>query len=301
MKFDKLFIIIPVLIVGGVFAVLMSNKVPDPKVASTRFFYELKYKPNLSSDSLASVLTVLDVVSGSQSVYRDYTVLAQDSILKAQMETMRKTGVFVQMEKLIKMPKFGYRILKKYPLAASNSIQFIDGIERKLFAYEEKLKFDWKIQPDTATISTYKTQKATMNFGGRTWTAWFTPDIPFQDGPYKFCGLPGLIVKLQDGEENYSWTLVGNKNIENYTFITYADQLYYGNNVTPKLISRKRFMTTYQEYKKEPFASIKAQLTKEELNNKIPGSNLTQGDMIASQERVMKEFFSFNNNPIEKN
>ena len=301
MKSDKLFIFFPVLIIGGVFAVLMANKTPAPSEESTRFFYELKYKPNTSSDSLSSVLTILDVVNGNQSIYRDYTVIAQDSVLKAQMENMRKTGVFVQMEKLIKMPKFGYRISKKYPLATTNSIQFIDGIERKLFAYEQKLDFKWKILPDTATISTYKTQKATTTFGGRTWTAWFTPDIPFQDGPYKFCGLPGLIVKLQDAEENYSWTLAGNKNIENYTSITFADQLYYGNNVTPKLISKAKFSSTYSEYKKEPFASIKAQLTKEEMKNKIPGSNITQGDMIASQERVMKEFFSFNNNPIERN
>ncbi len=164
------------------------------------------------------------------------------------------------MEKLIKMPKFGYRILKKYPLSKDNGIQFIDGIERKLFAYEEKLKFDWKILPDTATINTYATQKATTNFGGRTWFAWFTTKIPFQDGPYKFGGLPGLIVKLQDSEENYFWTLIGNKNIENYNPVSYADELYYGNNVTPKVISKNKFISTYDEYKKSPLASIKAQL-----------------------------------------
>lgn len=34
------------------------------------------------------------------------------------------------------------------------------------------------------------TQKATCDFAGRKWIAWFTTEIPIQDGPYKFYGLP---------------------------------------------------------------------------------------------------------------
>ncbi len=37
------------------------------------------------------------------------------------------------------------------------------------------------------------------------------------------------------------------------------------------------------------------------MNSKIPGSNITQGEMIESQEKALKEFFNYNNNPIEKN
>jgi GLPGLI family protein len=55
-----------------------------------------------------------------------------------------------------------------------------------------------------------------------------TPTIPkfgfhFPDGPYKFSGLPGLIVKIEDADKNYSWELKGNKKIENYSELTYME------------------------------------------------------------------------------
>jgi GLPGLI family protein len=35
-------------------------------------------------------------------------------------------------------------------------------------------------------------------------TAWFALDIPISDGPWKFCGLPGLIMEVYDkGEQQY--------------------------------------------------------------------------------------------------
>jgi GLPGLI family protein len=297
----KIFVAAPLLIVSSVLAFCLSNKKPSEKNdPALRFYYDLKYKANLSSDSISNVLTILDVNDGKQSVYRDYTMIQQDSILKEQMENMRKTGVFVQMEKLVKLPKFGYRISKRYPLATANNVQYIDGIERKLFSYNEKLEFNWEILPDTSTISNYQVQKAIASFGGRKWIAWFTTEIPIQDGPYKFCGLPGLIVKIHDIDEDYSWVLIGNKNLENYNPITYADQLYFGNNVIPKVIPKSKFIKTWTQYKRDPFASIKAQLTKDELDSKVGGSHLTQGEMIESQEKALKEYFSFNNNPIEK-
>lgn len=61
-------------------------------------------------------------------------------------------------------------------------------------------------------IGEFNTQKAETNFAGRKWIAWFTSDIPFQDGPYKFHGLPGLIVKIESADKTHSMELKGVKN-----------------------------------------------------------------------------------------
>lgn len=53
-----------------------------------------------------------------------------------------------------------------------------------------------------------------MNFGGRIWTAWFAPEIKIADGPYKFSGLPGLILKLEDDKGDYRFSFVKKINIE---------------------------------------------------------------------------------------
>jgi GLPGLI family protein len=61
----------------------------------------------------------------------------------------------------------------------------------------------WTILGDTMKISGYNCQNATTNFRGRLYIAWFTPELPWNEGPYKFRGLPGLIIKIEDTKENF--------------------------------------------------------------------------------------------------
>lgn len=70
----------------------------------------------------------------------------------------------------------------------------------------------WKILPQTKTINSFKVQKATTDYGGRKWTAWFSPDIPVQEGPYIFKGLPGLIIEISDEDNDYVFELSSIKN-----------------------------------------------------------------------------------------
>ena len=75
-----------------------------------------------------------------------------------------------------------------------------------MYEYEEHFDaFNWQITSETDTIHNYVCQKAICDFGGRTWEAWFTQELPFCDGPYKFCGLPGLILNIADTQNHYSW------------------------------------------------------------------------------------------------
>ena len=60
---------------------------------ANRFFYELTYKPKKEVDATEKVMTVLDIVK-DKSIYRDYTLLAQDSILKVQVEALQIAGTF---------------------------------------------------------------------------------------------------------------------------------------------------------------------------------------------------------------
>ena len=70
-------------------------------------------------------------------------------------------------------------------------------------------KQNWQISNETQTIVGYQCQKATCSFRGRNYTAWFAVDIPLSYGPWKFCGLPGLILKVHDDAKEYVFECVG--------------------------------------------------------------------------------------------
>ena len=77
--------------------------------------------------------------------------------------------------------------------------------------YDEPLsEIDWVINEDsTKTILDYQCIMATTDYHGRKWTVWFTPEIPMQDGPWKFCGLPGLIMEASEPSGQHCFTVTG--------------------------------------------------------------------------------------------
>lgn len=72
---------------------------------------------------------------------------------------------------------------------------------------EENTLQEWSITNDTISILGYLCHKAKCNYRGRDYEAWFTLEIPVSKGPWKFAGLPGLILKVQDSENHYSFTV----------------------------------------------------------------------------------------------
>ena len=86
--------------------------------------------------------------------------------------------------------------------------------------YTESLPlFSWQICTETDTVCGYECIKATCHWRGRDFTAWFTPDIPVEYGPWKFGGLPGLIMKVSDNDGIYSFEAVA---VENGNFPIFA-------------------------------------------------------------------------------
>ncbi len=77
--------------------------------------------------------------------------------------------------------------------------------------YDEPFsEIDWVIAKDsTKTILDYQCIMATADYHGRKWTVWFTPEIPMQDGPWKFCGLPGLVLEASEPSDQHRFTVTG--------------------------------------------------------------------------------------------
>ncbi len=92
--------------------------------------------------------------------------------------------------------------------------------EKKLFTKEMIIGFGylieeplseikWKVTKDTATFSGLACQKATTNYEGQNWTVWFAPSLPFQSGPWKLQGLPGLIINAANDQQTIQFQFTG--------------------------------------------------------------------------------------------
>ncbi|SEW43637.1 GLPGLI family protein [Chryseobacterium wanjuense] len=265
---------------------------------ANRFFYELTFKPKKQSELTDKVMTALDILD-KKSVYEDFTERAQDSIVKNVVETAEKSGQHYDLANFIKDKKFDHKITKPYPNMEKEIINDFTGSE--FYQYTENIKFNWKVLNEKEKIGEYNTQKATTEFGGRQWTAWFSTEIPFQDGPYKFYGLPGLIVKIEDTGKNYSWVLQGNKKIENYDEVSYTRRMIenQGLSFTPIITTKEKFEKARESYQSNPLRGLRERLTPEMMNEMVPGENKTMGEMFREEEKKEKERINALNNPIE--
>ena len=83
-----------------------------------------------------------------------------------------------------------------------------DAIPPTIYEAQEECKpIDWTLSDDTVTIGGYRCKTATCHLHGRKWTAHYAEDIPTSAGPWKLCGLPGLILAAEADGGVHRFTL----------------------------------------------------------------------------------------------
>ena len=87
---------------------------------------------------------------------------------------------------------------------------------------------EWTMYEDsTITVLGMECKKATTNFRGRYWEVWYTEDIPISQGPWKLCGLPGMILKANCPKFMLIEAIsIKNKNLDPVTFYNYLNYKY---------------------------------------------------------------------------
>ena len=98
---------------------------------------------------------------------------------------------------------FDERVIKNYPSKGNLSVTCLLGDD--VIYNEPMVKKTWNLELGDTTIVGYNCKKATCNFRGRKWTAWYTLDIPISEGPWKIDGLPGMILKAVDSLNQFSF------------------------------------------------------------------------------------------------
>ncbi|KUG13940.1 GLPGLI family protein [Elizabethkingia sp. HvH-WGS333] len=272
-------------------------------IAAQRFTYEYKYAiDSTRKDSLNTEHMILDI-SKSGSKFYSKAKYESDSLIKAEVEKQMKMGSSnIQMKSGYK-GNINFSVEKTYPDFKTyllTNVGAIGGVSK--YKVLDDRKMEWKILKEQQKIGEFNAQKAETNFAGRKWIAWFTTDIPFQDGPYKFHGLPGLIVKIETADKTHSMELKGVKKItEEQLTASNSSELSILRN-KPLDISQNQYVKLVEQYRKDPGQSMRELLNRPGMKMKfnVNGKEVTDpNDMIRQIEKTAKDKLKKENNPIE--
>lgn len=256
-----------------------------------RFIYEYKFiQDSTNRQDVKSELLVLDL-NNTGSKFYSYEKYRADSVTQADLEKQVKAQSNNILINNTYKGNIRYLVEKSYPDFKTFIYNSIGGDDYKI---SDERKMNWKILPDTEIIGTFKTQKAETEIYGRKWTAWFTTDVPVQDGPYKFHGLPGLIVKIQDKTESHIFELKGvRKNVA-------QTDTSFKRTEKPVEITQVQYKKLFWENRKDPAKSLRLMISENPTFKVIKdGVEVSGEQMLREREKTAKENQKKFNNALE--
>lgn len=245
-----------------------------------RFIYEVNYKKDSTSNIITKEFYHLDINQKDVAYYgRDYFIM--DSLMTNNTPMTEENN------------KLNLSDIEIHDLNSPNYDTY-ELLQFDIIHLKSVDKQKWKLSNEKKMIGQYNVQKAETNWGGRHWTAWFAEEIPFPEGPYKFHGLPGIIMELSDSKGNYNFKLVKSKNfpetVKHPFFLKRA-----------VLIPREKYVKTKMMYYNDPLAFLKNMnitLNSDNWAMLKDGTKVTlnnQKEVIAKQQKLIRDY----NNPIE--
>lgn len=164
------------------------------------FTYLFQYKPNtLNPNHIVQELFTFQI-SQDKAFFISENKLKFDSIFISQFKT-NKTNI--DMRNFPNKPTSKFLIIQ-----TSDGSNYYERIGRSVLFYNSPIIKDWKLSTENKKINGIECKKAEVRYKGRDWTAWYSTALPFPYGPYKFNGLPGLIIKITDKTGDYDFELV---------------------------------------------------------------------------------------------
>ena len=204
------------------FEVVYAHAVIDPVLSQKRLLHE-----------------ILCIGDAGHSFFLKYGTYQLDSATNANHGAIESWNEYSKRSKKYDSVISDYgKILKDLN---NNSLKVHNIIFGQSYLYEEPIpEINWQLSDGTKEILGYECHKATARWRGRDWTAWYS-DIPFSDGPYKFTGLPGLILGLEDATGEHKFQAIGIKK-DNYPFG-------FDKNFDPIKTKRKKFEAMQKGHK----------------------------------------------------
>lgn len=169
---------------------------PDKAIGQVR--YRLTHIRDTTQRNQPYTETLVLLLGKNASAYKSLDKILQEERMKADLESQIKAAPDPNHLDLTIHGSAPTSNLEYFQYVNSHQL-FVEEIVVNPYLAEEPLPvIAWKIKSDTLSFGALHCQKATAHFKGRDYEAWFCPDLPFKNGPWKLCGLPGLILEASD-------------------------------------------------------------------------------------------------------
>lgn len=243
-----------------------------------RFIYDVVYKKDSTSNITTKENYILDIGT-KETKYYTYDFFVADSLITNN----------IPFPKEMKLNTSDIIVHK------NNNNEFFqyDLLENTVFQLQTNDTQKWNLSQEKKNVKNLSLQKAITTWGGRNWTAWFAEEIPFQEGPYKFHGLPGLIVEIYDDKKNYHFELVRSEKIkeEENQFIEMSEKM-----GIP--ITWEKYKTAKIKYYESPVNFIKNSAENSEQLYLNDGTIVNSKNSREIDEQLKNSIRKYNN-PIE--
>lgn len=269
---------------------------------NNRVIYEYKFRPDSTkTDSLKTEWMYLDITKNG-SKYYSKNAFESDSIVNESIKKQMASGMkSISVSRNRNSGDLSYEVEKTYP---DYKVSLVTNVGNDTYRVAEDRKLNWKISTEKKKIGEFQTQKATTDFAGRKWVAWFTTDVPIQDGPYKFSGLPGLIVEIADETGSHKIELKG---IKKTAGIAQEEVNTQGKDIPftkkkPIDVNRAKYVKIWAQYENDPVQAMREVLGRpnSKVMINVNGKEISDPkDILRELEKSAREEMKQNNNKIE--
>lgn len=206
-------------------AILFSAKAQEADKALARVRYTFTHVRDTTQRDQPKVENMLLVTGKNASVYTSYDKLNQALKMQQQLQEQIKNQTGNGNMKIELKSEMKTQPTQEDYFFFANEHKMItkERLFNNYLVEEPAATIDWKILKDTMSFSGVACQKATTRFKGRNWIAWFATEIPFQSGPWKLNGLPGLIIEAYDDKKEVKFEFAGLENVKEAAATTNAD------------------------------------------------------------------------------
>ena len=143
--------------------------------------------------------------------------------------------------------RYLYHDASPYMLLTQNRTKEISCYDRVFtdhYVYTDSASIAWQLGEGSEMVCGHTCSMATAQFRGREWTAYYAPDIPVGRGPWKFGGLPGLILRIEDSTGDQRFTAISIR--------TAHSDIYMDKDRDDFKTTRERFNKQLKDYKSNP-------------------------------------------------